>query len=906
MPIAVRDVLSLALVSITLAHPCAAQAPPVSDADLAKLRMEVGQSLDRRYAAAGRRVDLAIYDMEELARQGRPASPAVVKRARLADGALRARWLGLEERRKAVFARVAAIPPVGDHVLTIDDLDVGSGDGGWVGLRSAKVEWPGGMAVELPIASFRNAAVVKGYEYHVTPAADAVFVYGKPNPRNTLLAGFNAPAGAAGAPRLILSGLDDDTPGIVRIRIAVDGHAVFEGPNPFRDNAWTEAVVPIPVDALAGAPPRDEAARTVAAEMMALRESTDEFGRWADGVADRIDATTAAARLGLRWKPMKAEPDFWQRHFLRGVCYVPFEQELTHHFRSFRHLGANMLYSYSGIYRKRYTVSQTLAAAHAVGIPYVQFLKDLTGTKGNNLGLGDPAGTVRRVRAFGREVAGKRGAPVNIAVDEPAFRDDIAADPNVLRDFRRYMDGRRAALTAAGIAVPAKPTPVLKPTSDADRPLWMEWQCFKRVELASHLRALWDGLQKDGAFPFVITQDLLSYFPQMASHVTIGRALPMISNDLYSNGAVREAFVMDMQRNASNGHAILTAGAGYSDKSPSRFRRSMAVGMAHAEGVLQWTDVYFDKYRDAAVFWSTANDDQGRDILTNWDPRYWSIMEQEYSRMARADRYLVGVKSTAAAAVLFSERTSISDTAGDPTAYVNGVLGVYSDLLRRSRPLDACFIEALSPEQLKRYRVLILPDARVIAPADAETLRRWVKSGGTLISTANASTCDQWGRPRAKAMLADVFGPLAAGQAGESGVVEHAYGRGKCFVFTDSGIGARLSGPSAKSGLYGAGRPQVTKALAALVDSAAGASAVRLRAPIDGMEMQVLRKGDAYVVHLVDWFDGRTLRGAELKISLPGRWRVRYPTDGSLAAQTGGVIAVRPFAVHEMLVIEPA
>lgn len=134
------------------------------------------------------------------------------------------------------------------------------------------------------------------------------------------------------------------------------------------------------------------------------------------------------------------------------------------------------------------------------------------------------------------------------------------------------------------------------------------------------------------------------------------------------------------------------------------------------------------------MFWSSLSDDQGHDILADWDPRYWSIMEQYYAHMARADRYLVGARSTATAAVLFSERTSISDTATSPEGYVNGVLGVYSDLLRRGRPLDACFVEALTPAQLKRYRVLIIPDARVISPADAEALRAWVKAGGTLIT----------------------------------------------------------------------------------------------------------------------------------------------------------------------------
>jgi hypothetical protein len=894
-----------------------AQGP--SDDDLGRLHRDAGQALDRRYYAAGRRVDLVRFDLEELGRQGRPAPRALVATVNRTDAALRSAWQTLENSRKAIALRIADLPPEGDHVLSLANAERSRGDESWFGIRSAAIVWENGARLDIPLSAFKGASVIRGYEYHVDAPADAVFAYGSPSPRRQLQAGFAIPPGAAGNARILLSGLDDDKPGVTPFRLSVDGRPLFEGAVPFRDDRWTESSFALPDEALLGTTPRDDAAQGLAVALEALRHDTDVFGLWADWMAATVEAASAEARKGLVWKPMSVEPGFWKNHFIRGVCHVPFEQEITHHFRSFRHLGANLLYSYTGLYNPEAMFPATLAAVKEVGIPYVQFAKELNVGRPNPLGLGETEETVARTRAYRRRVEGTSGVKVHIAVDEPKFEDKVADQPSVLREFGAWLEGRRAALARAGITLPADPKPLLKPSSDADRPLWMEWQMFKRHALARHLRALWDGLASDGVFTLAITQDLLSHAPQAASHVTLGEALPMLSNDLYSNGTVREAFVMDLQRHASKGPAILTAGAGYSDRTPSRFRRSLAVGMTHAEGVLQWTDVYFAKYRDPRLFWEKPVDDQGRDVLLSWDPRYWGIMEEEYARMARADRFLTGVTSTATAAVLYSERTAISDTATNPDPYTTNAVAVYSDLLRRSRPLDACFVESLTPEALGRYRVMVLPDARVMTRRECETLRRWVRNGGTLITSADTSLCDEWGRPQRDYALADVFGAhrtAAAGVAadgatvvarntdGSPSVLKNVYGRGRCYLFTARDLGRRV-GAATGSGLAGEGRPETVALLAGLVDSFSGSAAVRLAKPCDGIELQVFRKGAAYVVHLVDWKDDRTVRGLGLKVRLPGKWRARYPTDNTPANPAGGVLRVRPFGIHEMLVLEP-
>lgn len=926
---------------------CAAMAAPAADApsqaQLAEMHRVTGQTMDRLYADAGRKVDLALYDFEEMDRQKRSVPGSLLRRARNADRAIRARWLSLEGRRAALNDRRRALPPDEAHAVRIENLEVAAGDAAWFGLRSARLEWGSGAAVPFAPKDFRGGAQRAEYSYLVEPSA-AAFIYGQGSGQDAMTAGFDMPEGARDDAALIVSGLDDDKPGRTRIRIVVDDAEVFNGENPFPPDAWGEHRFAIPASAFRSeSVGRAEAVR-LRDDLAALQRDVEAFGAWAARLADEVERATAKARAGLAYQPMAVAPDFWREGFLRGVTHVPFEQDTDHLFKSFRHLGANLLYSYTGLYNPPAMVGPTIAKARALGFPYVQFTYGLHNEERDRIYLGDPEKMLASAREFMRRVAESAGTPVNLAVDEPNFRDAYATDPDVLRAFRAYMEIRRPALARAGIAVPENPTPIVKMASEADRPLWMEWQMFKTEHMGENYRRLWEGLQADGIYPFVIVQDHRSDHPQQASHVTMGRALPLISTDLYSNATVREALVMDLVRNAASGRAILTAGAGYSDKTPDRFRRSLAVGLTHADGVLQWTDIYFDKYRDPRAFWQSGLDDMNRDILTNWHPDYWGIMEEQYARMEQADRYLAGTSSLAPVAVLFSERTAISDSADLGAPYVNRVQAVYSDLLRRGRPLDAYYVEALTPKTLAQYRALVLPDARVLTDPEIGLLRAWVRAGGTLITVGPSTLADEWGRPRADFALADVFGVRYAGDedkgtaytmlgrsvsydpdarymrvhllpgaeavgvwdSGAPAVVRNAYGRGVSYLFTGRAHFARVKGMNAGSGLYGTGDPAEQAILTRLVDEAAGEPAIRLENAPDGLEMQVRRTDDGQtVLHFTDWMDGRTVKGLRLRVNRPGPGRAFYPAGPrDERAFTGPqTITIRPFRIHEMLIL---
>ena len=49
-----------------------------------------------------------------------------------------------------------------------------------------------------------------------------------------------------GRARLALLAQDDDKAGAVRIRVSLNGKAIFTGPNPFRQRGWSRGHFPIP------------------------------------------------------------------------------------------------------------------------------------------------------------------------------------------------------------------------------------------------------------------------------------------------------------------------------------------------------------------------------------------------------------------------------------------------------------------------------------------------------------------------------------------------------------------------------------------------------------------------------------------------------------------------------------
>ena len=91
-------------------------------------------------------------------------------------------------------------------------------------------------------------------------------------------------------------------------------------------------------------------------------------------------------------------------------------------------------------------------------------------------------------------------------------------------------------------------------------------------------------------------------------------------------------------------------------------------------------------------------------------------------------------------------------------AHFESAIGAYRALLEEHLPLDIITEQDLEADDtLAQYKALILPNAACLSDAMLGHIRKYVENGGGLLSTHEASRCDEYGTPRPDFGLSDLF-----------------------------------------------------------------------------------------------------------------------------------------------------
>lgn len=160
--------------------------------------------------------------------------------------------------------------------------------------------------------------------------------------------------------------------------------------------------------------------------------------------------------------------------------------------------------------------------------------------------------------------------------------------------------------------------------------------------------------------------------------------------------------------------------------------------------------------------------------MWSWDESRWNNSRLIFLKARTIREYLAVPESAANVGLVLSE---LSILPFDPVNIYVGGLGqgwmqyqsaLWTALNQSQIPTDIIWAESLTPEKLKRYRVLVLSAARVITGEQAKMLRDWVNDGGTLIASGTTSLFDDLAKAQKNYLLSDLFGATYAGHAGVS------------------------------------------------------------------------------------------------------------------------------------------
>lgn len=133
--------------------------------------------------------------------------------------------------------------------------------------------------------------------------------------------------------------------------------------------------------------------------------------------------------------------------------------------------------------------------------------------------------------------------------------------------------------------------------------------------------------------------------------------------------------------------------------------------------------------------------------------------EEVFKELARRAPWCRNVARAPYAAMLVSEQTRQFYAYRDVmTRFLQHALGVFRAAYEEHVPLSLINDWDINPDELAKYKVLVLPNVACLSDAQVKTIRDWVEAGGGLVATCETSLFDELGRPRPDFALKDLFG----------------------------------------------------------------------------------------------------------------------------------------------------
>lgn len=233
------------------------------------------------------------------------------------------------------------------------------------------------------------------------------------------------------------------------------------------------------------------------------------------------------------------------------------------------------------------------------------------------------------------------------------------------------------------------------------------------------------------------------------------------STDLMRISAVAGWFNADHQGRSGSTPIWDCAQQGRVAQSVMKGRTITNVTGSYANGHPLWR--HTSKAPEEATMWMAQTTASGMVPWYHWlggapkDLRWRETGRRFFDWLALHERHFVNRRSIANIGVVFSERGNAfykPPGGNDPTEFLQGL---YYALIETRFPFDFVHEDDLSPETLKKYAALLLPNVALLSDRQCRALETYAANGGSLLATFETGLYDEQGTPRADFGLARLF-----------------------------------------------------------------------------------------------------------------------------------------------------
>jgi len=299
--------------------------------------------------------------------------------------------------------------------------------------------------------------------------------------------------------------------------------------------------------------------------------------------------------------------------------------------------------------------------------------------------------------------------------------------------------------------------------TDATNPLYRKYyEAF--MDRVVEIWKQWDGIAREGSSDAVYVGNLGGGIRTVKDMWRIGRTAGWFNADHQGRSGNTPVWDCSLQGRVAaaimkGGTATNVTGA-YANTQPlwrhtakSPAETTMWLAQTTASGMVPWFHWLGGHPEDTR--WREA----GRDFFR------WLADNEPHFRNRR---------SIADVAVLYPQRTIAfyrsgtspeSWTGADRARTSEYLQGIYYALVEARVLADFVAEDDLGEETLRRYRVLILPNAAYLSERHVQQIREFASRGGSVLATFETSLYDEWGDRRDQFALADLFGVKATGPA---------------------------------------------------------------------------------------------------------------------------------------------